>query len=97
VASLEREQELLDRVGVLVVERERVYARLAEQGWDLPEPQGNFVWFPLGDRAAEFAAAADEAGIVVRPFAGDGVRVTIAEPAANDILLSVAGGFVGQA
>jgi histidinol-phosphate aminotransferase len=28
---------------------------------------------------------------MVRPFAGDGVRVTIGEPAANDAFLQVAG------
>jgi histidinol-phosphate aminotransferase len=51
------------------------------------------VWFPLGDRTADFAAAADEAGIVVRPFAGDGVRVSIGETEANDRLLEVADRF----
>ena len=39
-------------------------ARLREAGWELPEAQGNFVWFALGDRTADFAAAADEVGIV---------------------------------
>jgi histidinol-phosphate aminotransferase len=32
---------------------------------------------------------------MVRPFAGDGVRVSIGEPAANDVLLKVAASFVG--
>ena len=41
-------------------------------------------------QSAEFASAAEEAGISVRPFAGDGVRVSIGENAANDVLLSVA-------
>ena len=53
----------------------------------VPEPQGNFVWFDLGERTAEFAKAADEVGIVVRPFAGEGARVTIAETEANDRLV----------
>ena len=56
-------------------------------------PQGNFVWLPLGDRTAEFVAAAEEAGITVRPFAGEGVRVSIGEPAANDVLLAVTGAW----
>ena len=47
----------------------------------------------LGDRTAEFAAAAEAAGIVVRPFAGEGVRVSIGEPEANDRLIDVAGAF----
>ena len=33
------------------------------------------------------------AGIVVRPFAGEGARVSIGEPEANDRLISVAGAF----
>ncbi len=93
IASLEREPELLERVDALVDERDRVVAGLAAAGWDVPEPQGNFVWFELGDRTTEFAAAADEAGIVVRPFAGEGARVSIGEPEANDRLIRVAGAF----
>jgi histidinol-phosphate aminotransferase len=76
-----------------VAERDRVAEVLREQGWDLPEPQGNFVWFELGERTLAFAAAADEAGIMVRPFAGDGVRVSIGEPAGNDVLIKVAAQF----
>ena len=56
----------------------------------MPEPQGNFAWFDLGERTLEFAAAADEVGIVVRPFAGEGARVSIGETEANDRLLELA-------
>lgn len=90
VAALQVEDQLLERVEAIVAERERVVAGLREQGWDLPDAQGNFVWFPLGERTADFVAAAEEAGIVVRPFAGEGVRVSIGEVAANDIVLEVA-------
>jgi len=93
VASLEREAELLERVDAIVAERGRVVAGLAEVGWDVPEPQGNFVWFELGERTTEFAAAADRVGIVVRPFAGEGARVSIGEPEANDRLVKLAGEF----
>ena len=64
-----------------------------ESGWDIPEAQGNFVWFALGDRTADFAAAADELGIVVRPFAGEGCRVSIGETEANDRVLELAASF----
>ena len=94
VASLDAEAQLLERVEALVGERSRVTAALAAQGWDLPDAQGNFVWFPLGERALDFAAAADEAGIMVRPFAGDGVRVSIGEVDANDRLVEIAGRLV---
>ena len=93
VASLDAEAALLERVDALVAERDRVTTALTEQGWQLPDAQGNFVWFPLGGRTADFAAAAEEAGIVVRPFAGDGVRVSIGETEANDRLLRVADAF----
>ncbi len=90
VASLAAEAELLERVDALVAERDRVVAGLREVGREVPEPQGNFVWFEMGERTAELAAAGDELGIVVRPFAGEGARVTIGEPEANDRLLAVA-------
>ena len=82
-----------ERVDALVDERDRVVAALRDVGWDVPDAQGNFVWFALGERTADFAAAADELGIVVRPFAGEGARVTIGEPEANDRLISLAQTF----
>ncbi len=92
VASLQpqAEAELLARVATVVEERERVVAGLARAGWEVPETQANFCWLPLGDDAVPFAAACEEAGVVVRPFAGDGVRVTVAEPDAGDVFLEVA-------
>ena len=94
VASLAAEDELLDRVEAIVSERERVVEGLAQQGWSVPEAQGNFVWLPLGAQALDFAAHAEAAGISVRPFAGDGVRVSIGEPEANDVFLQVAWDWV---
>jgi len=93
IASLEAELELLTRVDSLVDERARVTEALREQGWELPDAQGNFVWFPLGERATAFAEAALEAGISVRPFAREGVRASIGEPEGNDRLLEVASSF----
>ena len=94
VASLAAEAELFERVDAIVAERDRVRAGLTDQGWVFPEPQGNFVWLPLVERTAEFVAAAEEAGVTVRPFAGEGVRVSIGEPAANDLLLGVTEAFL---
>nr|WP_312892765.1 histidinol-phosphate transaminase [Allostreptomyces psammosilenae] len=90
VASLAAEDELLARVAALVEERERVVKALAEQGWALPESRGNFVWLELGERTGEFAERCRAAGLSVRPFAGEGVRVTVAESAAMDVFLRVA-------
>ena len=93
IASLSAEAALLERVDALVAERDRVGAGLRDAGWDVPEAQGNFFWFALGDRTAEFAAAADDLGIVVRPFAGEGCRASVGEVEANDRLLELAGSF----
>ncbi|MGR8009593.1 histidinol-phosphate transaminase [Streptomyces hypolithicus] len=93
VASLRAEDELIGRVGSLVCERTRVYDTLVQQGWTVPETHANFVWMRLGERTADFAAACEKAGAVVRPFAGEGLRITIGETEANDIFLHTAEAF----
>ncbi len=93
IESLASTEALFERVDALVAERSRVMAAIAEAGWELPDAQGNFVWFGLGERTMEFAAAADERGIVVRPFAGVGARVSIGETEANDRLITLAQTF----
>ncbi|QRY39781.1 histidinol-phosphate transaminase [Microbacterium hominis] len=90
LASLDAEDELLDRVRTLAGHRDDLAARLRETGWDVPEAQGNFVWLPAGERALEVAAAFEEAGLIVRPFAGDGVRISIGEHEALDTIVRVA-------
>jgi histidinol-phosphate aminotransferase len=93
VASLRAEDELLGRVGSLVAERARVYKGLVEQGWTVPETQANFVWLRLGGHTERFAAVCEKAGVMIRPFAGEGVRISIGETEANDILLHTAEAF----
>ena len=96
-ASLGAEDELLERVERLVKERSRVHDGLRDQGWSqLAASEANFVWLRLGERTTDFAAACEAAGVVVRPFAGEGARVTIGEPEANDIFLRVAADFVSS-
>lgn len=89
IASLERQDELFARVDALVLERDRVLSGLREAGHQVPDAQGNFVWLPLGDRTAAFAGAAGEVGLSVRPFAGEGVRVSIGETEANTRFLEL--------
>ncbi|WP_053913051.1 histidinol-phosphate transaminase [Streptomyces sp. SCSIO 75703] len=93
IASLRAEDALIGRVGSLVGERSRVVAALRAQGWTVPETQANFVWLRLGERTVDFAEACERAGVVVRPFAGEGVRVTVGEDEANDIFLKAAEEF----
>jgi histidinol-phosphate aminotransferase len=84
------EKELLERVDALVAERSRVYAALTGLGYDIPPTQGNFVWFPLGDAAVQWAGGCEERGVIVRAFAGHGVRVTIGASDENDRLIAAA-------
>jgi histidinol-phosphate aminotransferase len=93
VASLAAESELLERVELVVKERDRVRRELLGQGWTVPPTEANFVWLPLGDGSVEFTAHCDAAGVSVRPFMPDGVRVTVADPEANDAFLAAAAAY----
>ena len=75
-------------IDAIRAERGRVAAALAADGWDIPDAQANFVWMQLGDRTDEVCIALEQRGVVVRPFSGVGVRVTIGTPAQNDRFLA---------
>lgn len=89
LASLAAREELLQRVEHLVADRARLVEGLRDQGWSLPESQANFVWFDLGERTLQRAEEARAAGAIVRPFAGEGLRVSVGEPEATDLFLRV--------
>lgn len=93
IAALEHRDEILAGCADVVAERDRVAAALRELGFTVPDTQANFVWLPLGDRAAEFATHCGERKVIVRPFQPDGVRVTVSTPQENDVLLDVASSF----
>ena len=95
IASIDATPELLERVAENVAERSRVIAALAADGWNLPDSQGNFVWIAAGDRTAELVAhfGAQPRPILVRPFAGEGVRVTIGTPEENQAALEALAGL----
>jgi histidinol-phosphate aminotransferase len=92
LASLEpaAEAQLMERVAAIVAERDRVHAALVESGYAVPPSQANFVWLPLADATTDWAAGCEQRGVVVRPFAGAGVRVTIGTPEENDRFLAAA-------
>ncbi|MER7072682.1 histidinol-phosphate transaminase [Terrabacter sp. NPDC000476] len=93
IASLDAVDELTERVESLVAERDRVVQALTDQGWTLPRSDANFVWFPLGADSTAFSQACQEAGLMVRQYGDDGVRVTIGEVEANSRLVEVAQRF----
>ena len=84
-------EELDRRADALRAERDRVQGALAADGWDLPRSQGNFLYFPMAERSGEFAAFAEQRGLVLRASGVDGVRATIAEQEANDLLIDICG------
>jgi histidinol-phosphate aminotransferase len=90
IASLAAEAELMERVEAVLAERGRVAGELRDQGWTVPPTEANFVWLALGPDTAAFAAATEQAGVIVRPYPPDGVRVSIGHPAANDAFLKLA-------
>ena len=90
IASLHAQAELLSRTDWIVTERERVRAALIGSGYDVPPSQANFVWLPLGADSVRFATASGEAGVLVRPYGLDGVRVTIGDRHENDQFLAFA-------
>lgn len=89
LASLAAQQEMRTRVDAIVAERARMLTGLRAQGWDVPDSQANFVWLALGEHATSFADRSARAGVLVRPFAGDGVRISVGETEATDLLLEV--------
>lgn len=96
LASLEREAELLERVTEIATLRDRIVAELRAQGWDVPDAQGNFLWLPTGERTATAAAAFEDAGIIVRAFPPEGIRISIGEHEAVGTLLETARSLVGD-
>lgn len=86
-AALDAVDELAAHVTDVRSERARVIAALGAAGWAVPTgQQGNFVWIPIPD-ALDVTAALERQGVIVRPFAGEGIRVTIGEGWENDRFL----------
>lgn len=90
IASLDAEAELLERVAVIVERRTRLVEGLRAQGWDVPDSQANFVWLPTGAQTESAASVFVENDLVVRPFPGDGIRISVGEEASVDRVLAVA-------
>jgi histidinol-phosphate aminotransferase len=90
IAALGESGEVERRAGLTVAERDRVAKELTAAGYDVPPSQANFVWLTLGEDAVGFAAHCESGGVIVRPFPGEGVRVTTGLPDENDRFLALA-------
>ena len=94
LASLDAEDALLERVRTIAERRDRLAAALRDQGWRIPAAQGNFVWLPAGAESLAVAGAFDAAGLIVRPFAGDGLRISVGEEDSVEKVLGIAASVV---
>lgn len=88
VASLAAVDEMRERVSRVITERSRVRDVLRSDGWSTPEPQGNFVWLPVGEDAVVLGTSLEKHGVVTRVFPDVGIRATIADAPGNDRFLA---------
>jgi histidinol-phosphate aminotransferase len=88
VAALRSEAEVRRRCAAVITERDRLTAALRERGMDVSDSQANFVWLPVGEQALDLAAALEARAVITRPFAGEGIRVTVGTPEEDDVFLA---------
>jgi len=88
LAAIAARDEVQAVVDSITAERDRVMASLRSDGWDLPDAHANFVYLPLGSRTDVVFPEMERRGVVVRPFPGVGIRVTIGTPTQNDRFLA---------
>lgn len=90
LAALDSADEVARRCAEVVAERERLLTGVRELGWSVPDSAGNFIWLRLDDaRRAALMAAFDAAGILVRGYPVDGIRITVADAASTERVLAV--------
>lgn len=100
LASLAAKPTLIKRVAELVERRDALRESLLSLGFDVPESQANFIWLKGEARTQEFTETFADLGIIVRPFAvgqpWDGVRISIGDPEANELVLRAATTLSGK-
>lgn len=90
IAALSAAGEVRVRAARVVAERRRTIEALRSYGWQTPDSAANFVWLRTPDELqAQLMDAFDAADILVRGYAGDGIRISLADPATNDRVLAV--------
>ena len=94
VVSLENESELFERVEQVIALRTWFEGELTKLGFALPASQANFVWLPLGDRTLDFVTKSEGIAVAIRPFPGEGVRISIGEREGLERIIELAKDFV---
>ncbi|WP_223693010.1 histidinol-phosphate transaminase [Leifsonia poae] len=94
LASIEAEEELMERVARIAMRRDELRSALLSQGWNIPEAQGNFLWLATGEQTAAANDAFFDAGLTVRAFPPEGIRISIGEQESVEKLLEVSADIV---
>lgn len=88
LAALDSLDEIQPMIDELLGERTRLVAELEGAGWKLPPANANFVYLPTGEQTDAIALGLERQGVVIRPFSGEGLRVTVGTRAENDRFLN---------
>ncbi|MFT4147686.1 MAG: histidinol-phosphate transaminase [Micrococcaceae bacterium] len=94
--SLDYRDKALARVDEITAERDRVHTALKDYLNEsiMPKSQGNFIWFNVTKDSDSFTETLLLHGITARPYGTqEGVRVTISDPEANDVLIKAVKNF----
>ncbi|MFK4637182.1 histidinol-phosphate transaminase [Paenarthrobacter histidinolovorans] len=90
ITSLDARAEMLTRVQAVVCERERILLSLRSAGYDIPDSQANFLWLRCGDETrVPLEERFQSAGILVRGYARDGIRISVADAEANNRVINL--------
>lgn len=76
--------------------RSRLSAALRERGHRVPVSGANFVWVESGDATLALEQACADAGVSIRAFPGEGLRVTVGERAAEDAVISAFDSYTAE-
>lgn len=90
LAALDEEDAVAARIAASLEQRERMYEGLCALGFEVALSRANFVWLAVGGEAEDLTLHLHAAGIAVRCFRGEGVRVTTGTAADTQALLTAA-------
>jgi histidinol-phosphate aminotransferase len=86
-ASMGAGAELRQRVDAVIAERERLRRGLLDRGWRVLPSHTNCLWLAEPDRTDECETMLTLAGVQVRYYPGEGIRLTVGDRPANDAVL----------
>jgi histidinol-phosphate aminotransferase len=80
-------EDIQPKIDLILSQRSILETRLTDAGWKLPPAEANFIYLATGDRTDGICLELERRGVVVRPFSGDGIRVTVGSAEENERFL----------